>query len=247
MHTQSGRRRPLPLALAALLLLVPAVPATAQRADAESRWGVTVDLGFNGSRGNTRLTVLSTGVGVKHLITEDFRLDWSGSMRYGESEGEVVARNLRSQLGFDLNPEATVSPFFFANAERDRFRRLRMRGDGGAGAKYTFWRERNDEVSFSFAALYSREEFFPRPTGELTPPPAARPAGGGPPPPPGPGSPRRRHQRSTATNGAARWAVARWPPRSRRPDRRSKHTASMITPTLSTSSPGMSSVTGISR
>jgi N-acetylated-alpha-linked acidic dipeptidase len=134
-----------------------------------SRWGVTVDLGFNGSRGNTALTVFSTGIGVKHLITDEFRLEWNGSIRYGESEGEVVARNIRSQINFDFNPDAAVSPFFYANAERDPFRRMRLRTDGGAGAKYTFWRRSNDEVSLSVAGLYSRQEFFPLPSGEVTP------------------------------------------------------------------------------
>jgi hypothetical protein len=149
-----------------------AAPLQAQEGaePAPSRWGVTVDLGFTGSRGNTTLTVLSTGLGIKHLITDDFRFEWNGSLRYGESDGEVIARNLRSQVSFDLDRGRAVSPFFYADAERDPFRRMRLRTDGGAGAKYTFWKQRNDEVSLSIAGLYSRQEFFPRPDGT----PAAR-------------------------------------------------------------------------
>jgi N-acetylated-alpha-linked acidic dipeptidase len=146
-----------------------AAPRQEQEATAPSRWAATLDLGFNGSRGNTTLAVLSTGFGIKHLITDEFRFEWNGNLRYGESEGEVVARNVRSQVSFDLDPGGAVSPFFFADAERDPFRRMRLRTDGGAGAKYTFWERRNEEVSLSLAGLYSRQEFFPRPNGDVTP------------------------------------------------------------------------------
>lgn len=158
------------LALAAALALhASALPLSAQDTERPRRWDVTVDLGLNAAKGNTDLTVLSTGLGVKHLVTEEFRLEWNGSMRYGESEGEVVARNVRSQVSFDLHPEATLSPFFYADMERDPFRRMRLRSDGGAGAKYTLWRNGSEEASLSLAGLYSRQAFFPLATGELTP------------------------------------------------------------------------------
>lgn len=147
----------------------PAQGAAAPEEPAPKRWDVTVDFGVNGSKGNTSLTVLSTGVGIKHLVTDEFRLEWNGSVRYGESEGEVVARNLRSQISFDLNPEEAVSPFFYADLERDPFRRMRVRTDGGAGARYMFWRRGGEEFSVSMATLYSRQDFFPSPTGEITP------------------------------------------------------------------------------
>lgn len=152
-------------------LFVPGAPLAGQEAEepAPKRWDVTVDAGVNSSKGNTSLTVLSTGVGIKHLITDEFRLEWNGAVRYGESEGAVVARNLRSQISVDLNPEAAVSPFFYADLERDPFRRMRLRSDGGAGAKYTLWRRGSEELSISMAGLYSRQDFFPVADGELTP------------------------------------------------------------------------------
>jgi N-acetylated-alpha-linked acidic dipeptidase len=168
-HAAASLAVPSAAAAASPTTASPAAPRAAARTEAPSRWGVSVDLGFNGSRGNTALTVFSTGIGVKHLVTDEFRLEWNGAVRYGESEGDVVARNLRSQVSFDFNPDADVSPFFYMDAERDPFRRMRLRTDGGAGAKYTFWRQRNEEVSLSVAGLYSRQEFFPLPSGELTP------------------------------------------------------------------------------
>jgi hypothetical protein len=163
---------PAPLVLCvavALAFHAAAFPASAQDSERQRRWDVTVDLGLNAAKGNTDLTVFSTGLGVKHLITEEFRLEWSGSMRYGESEGEVVARNVRSQISFDLHPDAMVSPFFYADMERDPFRRMRLRSDGGAGAKYTLWRRGSEEASLSIAGLYSRQTFFPLAAGEITP------------------------------------------------------------------------------
>jgi hypothetical protein len=154
---------------ASLALNAVAAPLSAQDTERKRRWDVTIDLGLNAAKGNTDLTVLSTGLGVKHLVTEEFRLEWNGSMRYGESEGEVVARNVRSQLSFDLHPEAMISPFFYADMERDPFRRMRLRSDGGAGAKYTLWRSGGEEASLSLAGLYSRQAFFPLATGEMTP------------------------------------------------------------------------------
>ncbi|HSJ06564.1 MAG TPA: DUF481 domain-containing protein [Longimicrobiales bacterium] len=158
------------LALAvALACLAAARSLAAQETERARRWDVAVDLGLNAAKGNTDLTVLSTSLGVKHLVTEEFRLEWSGSIRYGESEGEVVARNVRTQLSFDLHPDAVVSPFFYADMERDPFRRMRLRSDGGAGAKYTLWRRGSEEASLSIAGLYSRQAFFPHATGEITP------------------------------------------------------------------------------
>jgi hypothetical protein len=150
-------------------LAAPASPLAARQDERPPRWAATADIGVNASRGNSQLTAISSALGVRHLVADEFRLEWTGALRYGESEGEVVARSLRSQVSFDLNPHATLSPFFFASAERDRFRRISLRSDGGAGAKYTFWRDGDQELSLSMAGLYSRQAFFPLATGEATP------------------------------------------------------------------------------
>jgi hypothetical protein len=158
-------------AFCSILHLLAPISAEAQEdATREPRWASTFDLGFNGSTGNTRLAVFSTGFQVKHLFTDELRFEWSGGFRYGESEGTVVARNMRTTLSADLFPQERFSPFLFATAERDPFRRLRVRGNGGGGAKLTLHRERDAEVSISGALLYSHESFLPLAdgTGALT-------------------------------------------------------------------------------
>ena len=123
------------------------------------RWAAALDLGFASSSGNSDLTSLTTGVRLKHLQTRLFKLEWSIAFRYGESQGTVVARNLQSKLDFDVGPAARVSPFVFASAERDPFRKLDLRARTGTGVKYTFYRQEPGEASVRVAAQYSRENF----------------------------------------------------------------------------------------
>jgi hypothetical protein len=146
-----------------LMPVVPLLPAPSDSAavqeEEEDRWAAAVDLGFASSSGNSDLTSLTTGVRVKHLQTRLFKLEWSLTFRYGESQGTVVARNLQSKLDFDVGPAARVSPFVFASAERDPFRKLDLRARTGSGVKYTFYRESPGEASVRVAAQYSRESF----------------------------------------------------------------------------------------
>lgn len=132
-----------------------------EREEAPDRWAAALDLGFASSSGNSDLTSLTTGVRLKHLQTNLFKLEWSISFRYGESQGTVVARNLQSKLEFDVGKAARISPFVFASAERDPFRKLDLRARTGSGVKYTFYRQDPGEASVRLAAQYSRENFTP--------------------------------------------------------------------------------------
>lgn len=146
----------------------PATQTPAARAEPrEDRWAAAVDLGFASSSGNSQLTSLTTGVRVKHLQTKLFKLEWSATLRYGESQGAVVARNMQSKLDFDVGPGARIAPFIFASAERDSFRRLDLRARTGSGVKYALYRAQAGEASLRLAALYSREHFTPA-TAERT-------------------------------------------------------------------------------
>lgn len=142
-----------------LPLMLAAPPVHAQAGDEPDRWATALDLGFASSSGNSSLTSLTTGVRVRHLQTRAFKLDWSMSFRYGESQGEVVARNLQTKLDFDMGPSSVIAPFAFASAERDPFRRLDLRARTGSGVKYTFYKESAGEASVRLAAQYSRENF----------------------------------------------------------------------------------------
>lgn len=143
----------------AFVASVAATPLPAQQQSPPDRWAAAFDLGFASSTGNSDLTSLTTGVRLKHLQTRVFKLEWSASFRYGESQGEVVARNLQSKLDFDMGPGTVIAPFVFASAERDPFRKLDLRAKTGSGVKYTFYDQDPGEASVRIAAQYSRENF----------------------------------------------------------------------------------------
>jgi hypothetical protein len=130
-----------------------------QPARERKRWASSLDLGFSSSSGNSDLTALSTGFRLRHVQPRSFKLDWSASFRYGESQGEVVARNLQSKLDFDMGAQARVAPFVFGAVERDPFRRLDLRARTGSGVRYTFYDGSSGQASVRAAAQYSRETF----------------------------------------------------------------------------------------
>ena len=142
-----------------VILLGAALPpaAAAAQEPADERWGLDFGLALNASGGNDDLTVFTSNLGVTHLQKADFLLGFDGAVRYGRSDGRDVAQNTRAALNFDFRPEAAWSPFLFASAENDPFRKLDLRFNGGAGAKRTFWRDGWSEVSLSGAALYDHE------------------------------------------------------------------------------------------
>src|SRR5690606_4511418 len=123
------------------------------------RWRMAVDLGFNGQVGNTQLVALSTGFQLKRLEKQHFEFELSAGYRYGRSRGETVARSAQTRVTVNMFPQARWSPYVFSTAERDRFRRLDLRSNGGGGMRYRIWNSQNGRVAFSAAALYSYENF----------------------------------------------------------------------------------------
>jgi hypothetical protein len=154
MHT-----RPVGTVLLALLALVPSAAAQeAEEPEGEpERWEAEVGLAFTSSGGNEDLTVLTTEAGISRLETSVYELAVNSRFRYGRSDGRDVAQDLHGSINLDLWPEARWSPFLFATGEKDPFRKLDVRFNGGAGLKHTFWSSDRDEVSLSGAVLYSYE------------------------------------------------------------------------------------------
>lgn len=145
------------LGLAALTLCTAATAHGQEVEEEPERWSAEAGLSLNSSGGNEDLTVFTTTLGISHLRTDAFELAVNTRFRYGSSEGQKVAENLRSELNLDLWPQATWSPFLFATAEQDPFKSLDVRLNSGVGAKRTFWQEDWSEVSVSSAILYSYE------------------------------------------------------------------------------------------
>lgn len=144
----------------------PAEPAPEpEPAPPPDRWKMSAELSLTDQAGNRSLRLWTGGVSASHQRKDQFELEGSLKSRYGRSEEEVVARNHFGSLTFDLHPNAAVSPFLYANAERDPIKRLSVRFSGGAGAKYTPYqsKQRKGEISTSLALLYSYEQFLPAP------------------------------------------------------------------------------------
>lgn len=135
-----------------------ATPAAPTRRD---RWRVAAELSLTDQSGVRDLRLFTGGIRVSHREKEAFELEGSLESRYGNSEGEVVARNHFGSLSFDLHPADVWSPFLFMTGERDPFKRLDLRFAGGAGAKYTPFQQGANEISLSLALLYSREDLRP--------------------------------------------------------------------------------------
>jgi putative salt-induced outer membrane protein YdiY len=155
--------------LAALLMCVTQTAVSGQEEAGQAapeRWDGVFELGFSGATGNTSLAVLTTGFRLKHLETERYELEWSLDYRYGESDGQVIARSVKTGLSYDLYPEAAWSPFAFVDAERDAFRRLDVRTNAGAGAKRTFVNHDTASFSLSAAVLHDYENFRATPEQE---------------------------------------------------------------------------------
>lgn len=151
--------------LPALLLLCAGLFFPLERAWAQEDeqrpdlWRVLVDVTYNGSSGNQNLSFFDGGFRVTRLETDVAEFELNARARTGTDNGDRVAESYRSSLKVDAFPEERWSPFAFASAERDRFRRLDLRTNTGGGVKYTFLRQEDSEVSVSLAVLHAREDF----------------------------------------------------------------------------------------
>lgn len=136
--------------------------------EAPDSWRARVDLGLNGSTGNSSFTVLRTGGSITHLRTEIYEFELSTMVRYGRSEERVIANDQRLTLKFDWQPEADFSPFTFVTASRDRLRRIDLKLNGGVGAKWTFFRRGASKVSWSLATVLDHEDLRLEPDATLS-------------------------------------------------------------------------------
>lgn len=125
---------------------------------------------FGAARG--RLVALKAGTQRADSALEvqgDFLLSYADS-RLEDEEREVTARAVRVSLGVDYRPFDRWSPFWFGTAESSLQQRIDRRYTTGAGAKLTFYREGDDDVSASLALLWEQTRALdpepPRPFAE---------------------------------------------------------------------------------
>ncbi len=150
--------RSLPV-LSLALAVAPALLHAQEAGEAKDHWSVHAELGFNGAAGNSSFSILRTGLRAVHLETGVAEFEASGLLRYGRSDGKVIADDRKASVKLDVWPETRLSPFAFADVSADEIRRLDLRFSGGAGAKWTFWTGGPGKASVRAAALYDYQNF----------------------------------------------------------------------------------------
>jgi hypothetical protein len=84
----------------------------------------------------------------------DMRLSYADAVADNEDARRVTARASRFSLGADYRPFDRVSPFVFGSMETSLQQRIARRFATGAGAKYTFSRDGDNDLSLSLALLW---------------------------------------------------------------------------------------------
>jgi hypothetical protein len=138
-----------------------AVPSHVQGQDPPDSWRTSLEFGFTGASGNTAFSILNAGASLNRIHLEQFELELSGRVRWGQNDDEVIANDMQGTVKFDWVPQADLSPFVYASAGRDVIRNLASRLVAGGGAKWTFWRPgEHTKMSSSVAAIVDYENYL---------------------------------------------------------------------------------------
>ena len=121
-------------------------------------WKGTAEVGANILYGASRNRLASAALGGSRAdsaleLRSEFVLTYADA-RVDDEPRRVTARSWRLSLGGDHTPRQRLSPFWFGSAEASLQQRLDRRYGAGAGAKLTFYRKQNDDVSTSLALLW---------------------------------------------------------------------------------------------
>lgn len=135
----------------------PAQEATRSATPPPDLWTFAAELSYTDQSGNKTLRLLTGGLKFSHREKQSFELDGSLQSRYGQSEGEVVARNYFSSVHFSPYKASRITPSFSIKAERDPFKRLDVRFLGSAGAKVTPYRAGGGDGEVSLLLMTSYE------------------------------------------------------------------------------------------
>lgn len=135
----------------------PPPPEPEKRPSFRERWNLAAELSYTDQTGNKTLRLLTGGFKWAHRDRQRFDLDGSVQSRYGQSEGEVVARNYYGTLNFSPWKQGRIAPTFSMKAERDPFKRLDLRFLGSAGAKLTPYRKEGGQGELSIFLMSSYE------------------------------------------------------------------------------------------
>jgi hypothetical protein len=150
-------------------LLLPLLPALLPAQ--ELGWDVKAEANASLFFGNTRQSTVATRLSAGRADST-FEVKSDGEFTYGEAETSdrqmyVNKRSWRAGLTGDYRPFARVSPFALAGVESSLEKRVDLRYNAGAGAKYVFVRSERTASDFSLALLGERSR-LPQVTGVVT-------------------------------------------------------------------------------
>ena len=119
-----------------------------------------VEIALSGSvaSGSRSFALIDGRLTFERLDSVYYEMAASVRGRYGRSNEELIAKNWGAEVSFDATPHEDVSPFAFADIERNPIRELLLRSRMGMGAKWVLARESSEhETSFSAALLTAYE------------------------------------------------------------------------------------------
>lgn len=158
------------LRLLAVVFAVPPTTSAAQQVGWSGRAEASGNVLFGAARG--RLVALAAGASRADSTLEaqiDVLLSYADAVADHERARHVTARSTRLSLGVDQRPFDRITRFVFGSVESSLQQRIARRFSGGAGAKYTFFRKDDDDVSISLALLWEHTRALD-PDTSLTPP-----------------------------------------------------------------------------
>lgn len=156
-----------------VLLFLPSIIRAPTLQAQEVGWSGAIEASANVLFGAARGRLVALKAGTQRAdstleVQGDVLLSYADARTENE-EREVTARALRVSLGADYRPFERLSPFWFGSAESSLQQRIDRRYGTGAGAKLTFYREGEDDVSASLALLWEHTRALdPEPPAPLS-------------------------------------------------------------------------------
>ena len=121
---------------------------------------VNVAVSGSATSGSRSFTVVDARLSFERTDSVYYELVASVHGRYGQSNGELIAKNWDATASFDATPQATLSLFSFVGLEQNPIRKLTLRSRMGTGAKWLLMRNRKQvKTSLSAAVLTAYEEY----------------------------------------------------------------------------------------
>lgn len=121
-------------------------------------WTIESSLGSQFASGNSEISSLNLTLSISHK-KDKLEIESGGELDYKLANKEKAANNGRTFFKIDYDLNQYISPFYFGESSYDEMQKLDLRLNSGLGAKYTFLKNKDLDLSLSEAVLYEYEQF----------------------------------------------------------------------------------------